>query len=99
MQSKNHRIDPNDMKFEPIVAGDSLAILIYAPGVTAENKNRVLNGALIMIDNILGEYDTVTKIHGCDVVNLPADDTARVGLLPLLDLAEFVDKFHAPKNN
>lgn len=60
-------------------------------------KNKLRS--LLLIDNILGEYDAVTKIQGCDVVNLPADDTARVGLLPLLDLAEFVDKFHAPKNN
>lgn len=99
LQSKNHRIDPATMRFEPIVMGDSLAILIYAPGVTAANKNGVLNGALILLDNILGEYDTVTKIQGCDVVDLPPGEATPVGLLPLLDLAEFVDRFHAHRDN
>ena len=61
LKAQDHELNPDKMKFFPVVSGDSLDIIIYANNVTEENYNQVAYGGLLLIDNILGEYDCVTK--------------------------------------
>lgn len=97
LKAQNHELDPNNMKFFPIVSGDSLDIIIYAEGITESNFNQVAYGGLLLLDNLLGEYDCVTKVRNYDFQNMPAKKEELEGLLPLIDIAVYVDQFHSLK--
>jgi hypothetical protein len=98
LRAENHELKPDNMRFSPVVSGDSLDIIIYANGVTEENYNQVAFGGLLLIDNILGEYDGVTKVRSYDFQNMPTTQEELKGLKPLLNLAEYVDNFHKIKH-
>ena len=87
-------LDPLMMKFFPVVENDSLNIIIYTSGVTKENFNEIAYAGLLLLDNILGEYDCVTKVKNYDFQNMPASKEEQKDLLPLKDIATYVDKFH-----
>ena len=46
---------------------------------------------LIMIDNLIGEYDCVTKVRYYDFQDL-SQESQKEGLLPLSQLRAFIDK-------
>jgi hypothetical protein len=97
LKAQDHELDPGKMKFFPVINGDTLDLIIYATGITEENYNQVAYGGLLLLDNILGEYDCVTKVRSYDFHNMPVKKEELEGLLPLLDLAAYVDKFHSAK--
>lgn len=97
LKIQNREFNPGKMKFSPIINGDSLDIIIYADNITEENHNQVAYGGLILIDNILGEYDCVTKVRSYDFHNMPQNADNLNDLFPLLELAEYVDDFHIRK--
>jgi hypothetical protein len=99
LKAEDHELDPEKMKFFPMVNEDTLDIIIYADGVTEENYNQIAYGGLLLLDNILGEYDCVTKVRSYDFHNMPTKKEERHELLPLLDLAAYVDKFHNSKKH
>lgn len=97
LKAENHELDPNKMKFFPIINGDTLDIIIYINGVTEENYNQVAYGGLLLLDNILGEYDCVMKVRSYDFHEMPTKKKELDDLLPLLDIASYVDNFHKSK--
>jgi len=97
LKVENHELDPGKMKFSPMADGDTLDLIIYTKGVTEENFNQIAYGGLLLIDNILGEYDCVTKIRNYDFHEMPTNKDELDNLLPLLDLSTYVDKFHDSK--
>ncbi len=97
LKAQNHELNPDKMKFSPIVNGDSIDIIIYADNITEENYNQVAYGGLMLVDNILGEYDCVTKVHSYDFHNMPSGAGKLTDLFPLLELATYVDNFHKRK--
>ena len=99
LKAQDHELNPDKMKFFPVVSGDSLDIIIYANNVTEENYNQVAYGGLLLLDNILGEYDCVTKVRNYDFQNMPTKQDELKDLKPLLDLAEYVDNFYKAKHN
>jgi hypothetical protein len=99
LKAENHELDPEKMKFFPVINGDSLDLIIYAKGVTEENFNQVAYGGLLLLDNILGEYDCVTKVRSYDFHDMPVKKEELKGLLPLIDLVAYVDNFHRSKKN
>ncbi len=99
LKAQDHELNPDKMKFFPVVSGDSLDIIIYANNVTEDNYTQVAYGGLLLLDNILGEYDCVTKVRNYDFQNMPTKQDELKDLKPLLDLAEYVDNFHKSKHN
>lgn len=97
LKAQNHELDPEQMKFFPVIDGDTLDLIIYAKGITEENYNQVAYGALLLLDNILGEYDCVTKVRSYDFHDMPSTKEELQDLLPLLHLAAYVDEFHSSK--
>ncbi len=87
-------MDPGKMKFYPVIEGDSVDIIVYTPGVTPENYERIGYAGLLLMDNLLGEYDCVTKVRSYDFHDMPAEKEALDSLKPLLDIAKWVDHFH-----
>lgn len=98
LKAADHELDPENMKFLPIYDGDSLDIIIYVPGLTEANFNQVAYGGLLMLDNLLGEYDCVTKVRSYDFHLMPVKKEELEELMPLMEIASFVDRFHAEKN-
>jgi hypothetical protein len=99
LKAQNHELNVNKMRFFPVISGDSLDILIFADNVTQENFNQVAYGGLLIVDNILGEYDCVTKVRSYDFQNMPTKPEELKELIPLVDLAEYVDNFHKSKHH
>lgn len=97
LKAQNHKLNPDKMKFSPIVTGNTLDIIIYADDITEENYNQVAYGGLMLVDNILGEYDCVTKVRSYDFHNMPPNAANLTDLFPLLELATYVDNFHNRK--
>jgi hypothetical protein len=87
-------LNPNKMKFAEVISGDTLDLIIYAEGVTEQNYNQVSYGGLLLMDNLLGEYDCVTKVRSYDFQKMPGNRQELASLKPLLEVAPFVDKFY-----
>lgn len=90
-------LNVEDLKFYPIIENDSLDIIVFVNGLTEENRNEIAYGGLLLLDNILGEYDCVTKVRHYDFQPLPEEQTERDDLRPLYEIADYVDKFTANK--
>lgn len=97
LKADDHTLDPNKMKFFPIISGDTLDIIVYADNVTEQNRNQVAYGCLMLLDNILGEYDCVKKVRSYDFHSLPSDKKELSELKPLTEIAKYVDAFHADR--
>lgn len=92
-------LDPGQMKFFPVIDGDSLDLIIYVKGVTDDNYLKVAYAGLLLLDNILGEYDCVMKVRSFDFHDMPVKKEELLDLQPLTDLPAFVDEFHRKKKN
>lgn len=97
LKVKGRELDPQDMKFFPTIDNDTLDIIIYVNGVTEDNYNDIAYAGLQLLDNILGEYDCVMKVHSYDFHNMPVKKEELADLLPLLDITAYVDKVHPGK--
>lgn len=94
LKAPNLKLNPEKMKFSPIVTGDTLDIIIYADSITEQNYHQVAYSGLMLVDNILGEYDCVTKVRSYDFHNMPPNADNLTEIFPLLELATYVDNFH-----
>ncbi|MCR6719679.1 MAG: hypothetical protein NVV59_05150 [Chitinophagaceae bacterium] len=61
-----------DMKFFPIIDKDTLDVIIYAKGINDDNYLDVAYHSLILLDNLLGEYDCVMKVRSYDFHPMPS---------------------------
>lgn len=87
-------LDPVKMKFFPIISGDTLDIIIYTDHVTDDNRNKVAYGCLMLLDNLLGEYDCVKKVRSYDFHSLSTGQKELAELKPLIEIANYIDNFH-----
>jgi hypothetical protein len=94
---ENHKLTPSKVMFYPIITKDSLDIIIYTENVTEENRNQLGYGCLMLLDNILGEYDCVKKVRSFDFHPLPTDPSEVAELKPLTEITKYVDNFHAAR--
>ncbi len=97
LKVKGRELDPQHMKFFPMIDNDTLDIIIYVNGVTEDNYNDIAYAGLLLLDNILGEYDCVMKVRSYDFHNMPVKKEELADLLPLLEITAYVDKFHSGK--
>ncbi len=88
------QLDPSQMRFFPLVEKDKLDIIVYVKGITEDNYNHVAYGGLLLLDNLLGEYDCATKVRSYDFHDMPVKKEDLDGTLPLFELAAYIDKFH-----
>ena len=88
LKADDHELDPEKMKFFPIIHGDKIDIIIYTYGVKEENYNQIAYGGLLLLDNLIGEFDCVTKVRSYDFHNMPVKKEELDGLLPLLEYCE-----------
>jgi hypothetical protein len=97
LEAHEHTLDPNKIKFHPIVSRGTLDIIVYVEHVTDENKNDVAYGCLMLLDNLLGEYDCVKKVRSYDFHPMPTDQGELAELKPLIEIVNYVDSFYQKK--
>lgn len=90
---KDIEFTPSKMFFYPIIDGVFLDLIIYASDISKHDQNTVTHYGLITMDNLLGEYDCVTKVRAYDFHDLDKQKN-RNDLIPLMNLREFVANFH-----
>jgi hypothetical protein len=81
----------DDIWFTADRVGDGLSVTLWIKGLTQETDRMLSQGALILLDNALGEYDAVTRIVELNRGPLPKTPETRPGLHPLSQLPEMVD--------
>jgi hypothetical protein len=91
-------LDPAEMKFFPVRENNQLNIIIYTAGVTEKNYNQVAYASFVLLDNILGEYDCITKVGSFDFHAMPSQKEELGDLKPLLELAAYVDNSYGLRN-
>jgi hypothetical protein len=66
-------------------------VMLWIRGLSQETLEALGGGALILLDNAVGEYDAVTKIKQLDRTPLPMNPQRRPDFFPLAELPEFLD--------
>ncbi|GGK88240.1 hypothetical protein ACD591_19145 [Rufibacter glacialis] len=89
------QLDPIQLKFLPIVEDDRLYIQIFHEGLTDENENIISYGSLMLLDNIIGEYDCVTKVAGNEFYDLKESEEFIEDLRPLTEMGDFLEEYYA----
>lgn len=98
MEAGDINLEVKEMKFFPVVENDSLDVIVYAEGVSDDNYMEVAYHALILLDNLLGEYDCVKKVRNYDFHAMPKNKDDLEDLKPLIELPQFVDAFTKRRN-
>lgn len=88
-------LNPNQLMFLPIVEDDQLYIQIFHEGLTEENENIISYGSLMLLDNIIGEYDCVTKVAGYEFYDLSEGNDFTEELRPLTEIRDFLEEYYA----
>src|SRR5689334_16024641 len=68
----------------------ALDVIVYGSGFDDQDKDDLSYHGLIMIDNLIGEYNCVTQVRHFDFQELP-DEQDKEDLLPLSQLASFIE--------
>jgi len=92
------KVSGGDLWYRLAAEDGQLALTLFVGGMTAGNRDTMARAGFIILDQVLGEYDTATKLRVIDFAALPADpETA--GLRPLSELAGEVDRRFAGLQN
>jgi hypothetical protein len=81
---------PSELYFQPLEEDGALDIIVYGQGFSDLDKDQLSYHGLILIDNLIGEYDCVTQVRHYDFQEVPAEQD-RDDLLPLSELPSFIN--------
>lgn len=93
VEAEGHKFSPEKMFFTPFRYQDALHLNIYIEKLDDSNFDMFTYFAFLIIDNVLGEYDSVTKLGGCDFKNLE-DIANKSELKPLTELPNYIDNYN-----
>ncbi len=86
---QNIKLTPSELYFYPIKDKQSLDLIIYGKGFSKYDYNTLAHYGLIMMDNVLGEYDCVTKIRYYDFKDISEiNDISE--LIPLIEIRNYI---------
>jgi hypothetical protein len=90
LQCGDLELNPSELYFHPIEEDGALDIIVYGQRFGEQDENELSYYGLIMIDNLIGEYDCVTQVRHYDFQELP-DEQETEGLVPLSELPSFIE--------
>lgn len=91
---KGIELDPKMLKFLPITEDNQLYIQIFSAELTQDNKSDIGYGCLMLLDNLIGEYDCVKKVNGYEFYNLNESEEFKDDLRPMTKIREFLDNYY-----
>jgi hypothetical protein len=90
-------LDPDKMWILPIDNKDGFDLIVYFPDYTDAKRNLFINASYILLDDAIGEYNTVKGIRTLDFQKLPPSSD-RAGIRPFTELpkvfADYKAKHH-----
>ncbi len=89
LEYQNIRLTPSELYFYPINENGILDLIIYGNNFNHYDFNTLAHYGLIMMDNVLGEYDCVTKVRYYDFKDLSEVEDKK-GLIPLKEIREYL---------
>ena len=92
-----YELDPKKLKFLPIVENSELYIQIFSEELTDENEKNIGYGCLMLLDNLIGEYDCVKKVKGYEFYNTNDASDFVNDLLPLTQIRQYLDTYYREK--
>lgn len=90
----DNTFDPKLIMFLPIEEDGKLYVQIFAVEITDETKDEIGNGCLMLLDNIIGEYDCVKKIEAFEFYNLNEASEFKDELRPLIEMTQFLKSYY-----
>jgi hypothetical protein len=96
LRYKDLKYKPANMFYLPIIEGDTIDLIIYADSLKGKDADDISRYGLITMDNVLGEYECITKVRHYDFRDL-AEVKDKSQLRRLSGLSAFIDKFHRSK--
>jgi hypothetical protein len=88
-------LDPKEMYCEPILTNGDLNLVVYVNDYKKIDVNTINYYCLIMMDNLIGEYDCVMTIKHYEFIDL-SEMTKGNQQMKLNELPKYIDEF---KNN
>jgi hypothetical protein len=89
------RLTPSKLHYSPVTDGDSLDIIVFGEGFKDYNQNELAQYGLIMLDNLMGEYNCVAKVRYYDFQDVRDADGYELKPLPEINL--FIESFYKAK--
>ena len=71
-------------------------VKLYVRGLTPESAQLLLGAALVLLDNAVGERDSVEKISDLDNAPLPPNPARSATFFPLAELPAYFDRLGGP---
>lgn len=98
LETDSIKYNTAEMFFQPLIEGDEFDLIVYAENLKDVDEKTAFHFGMIVMDNLLGEYDSVMKVRRYDFRDLnQADDKSK--LKPLTESPKFVDDFYRKTNN
>ncbi len=88
---QNISLTPSELFFFPIRENGSLDIIIYGKDFKEYDFNTLAHYGLIMMDNVLGEYDCVTKIRYYDFKDISELKNTN-DLIPMTEILNYIEQ-------
>lgn len=76
--------------------GSSAQVTIYVRGLTRESAESLLGASLVLLDNAVGEHDSVMKISDLNNAPLPECPVRTEFFFPLSELPAYLDRLDGP---
>jgi hypothetical protein len=92
---KGITLDPKTLRFRALREDDNLHVQIFSDILTEDNKSDISYGCLMLLDNLIGEYDCVTKVTGYEFYNLSDAQDFKDDLDPLTEIRDFLDNYYS----
>jgi hypothetical protein len=96
LRYKDVKYNSAKMFFQPIIEGDSLNLIVYADSLRGKDIEAVEHYGLVTMDNVLGEYDCITKVRYFDFRDL-REIKDKSQLIKLSNLPAFIENFYKIK--
>jgi hypothetical protein len=87
-------LDPKTIWFRALKEDNNLYIQIFSDILTEENKGEIGYGCLMLLDNLIGEYDCVKKVSAYEFYNTNESQEFKDDLNPLTEIRDFLNYYY-----
>jgi hypothetical protein len=92
---KGITLDPKTLWYRALKEDDNIYVQIFSDILTEDNRGDIGYGCLMLLDNLIGEYDCVTKVKGYEFYNLNEANEFKDDLDPLTEIRDFLEYYYS----
>jgi hypothetical protein len=87
-------LDPKTIWYRALKEDDNLYIQIFSEDLNEENRGDIGYGCLMLLDNLIGEYDCVKKVSAYEFYNVCEAEEFKEDLDPLTEIRDFLNYYY-----